>query len=550
MTRFTKKALLTLVAVAALSASANAQPIVQSRGYDSQVDYAKLAEYGPWDDRNYELLKSDLSVLPETALDRRPGIPLFYRIELLNAQPALRDPERRYPRSALNRFRGKYGGFLVDGNLYRHVEVVDGVIKVDLDQGVKQEDFEEQGHEVYTRANGWQATVFRPGAETAVKFRPGSSEVAVAGVNDEIFGQTMARTRNGGRTWTVAAGANPFAGSCCDPTVDWSSDGSKAYTATLQSGGAGDVWVFRSRNNGRTWTDLPGNSRTELGDNNTDKEFLHVDKHPGSPFQDRVYLCWHNDNVQRFAFSTNQASSFSKQSISSGNGELGIGCDLTTDTNGQLFYFWPAFNSQRILFRRSNNGGASFQATRTVATTQAEFAFPIPAMQQREAFVYVSADADVSSGPFADSIYAAWTDSTAATVGQASQNHARIRVARSRDGGVSWQIASPHPTGDRNSVDRFHPWLAVGPDGVVHVIYYDTARSNNRQAVDVIHAFSTDGGQTWSRERMTGGLSPRVNDGFQFGDYNGMDAAGARLLATWTGTKNNASVGRAGRKSN
>lgn len=548
MPRLDKQALIMLVAAVAVAGSAAAQPIVQSRGYDAQVDYTKMVEYGPWDDRNYELRANDLSLLTEQELDRRPGVPLFYRIELLKKRPVLRDPARRYPRSALNRFRGKYGGFLVNGKLYRHVEVVDGVIRVDESKGVSKEAFEEVGFDAFVKANGWRDTVFRPGAETAVKFRPGSSTVAVAGINDEVSGQTMARTRNGGRTWTISPGADPFAGSCCDPTVDWSSDGTKAYTATLESVGDEDVWVFRSRNNGRTWTDLPGNDRTELGDTDTDKEFLHVDKHASSPFKDRVYLCWHNGNVQRFAFSTNKAVSFSKSTLSGGNGELGIGCDLTTDTNGRLYYSWPAFNSQRILFRRSNDGGASFQATRTIATTEAEFAFPIPAMQQREAFVYVAADADVSSGPFADSIYAAWTDSTAATSGQANQNHARIRVARSRNGGASWQVNSPHPTGDSNSVDRFHPWLAVGPDGVVHVIYYDTGRSSNRRAVDVFHAFSSDGGQTWTRERMTDSLAPRVNDGFQFGDYNGMDAAGARLLATWTGTRNNAAVGRVGRR--
>ena len=548
MLKLDRNALIMLALCVFACGAAGAQPIVQSRGYDAQVDYAAMVAYGPWDDRNYQLRASDLELLGDHERERRPGVPLFYRIELLRKQPVLRDPARRYPRSALNRFRGTYGGLLVDGKLYRHVEVVDGVIRVDESKGIDKEEFDELGMGAFFKANGWSDTVFRPGAETAVKFRPGSSRVAVAGINDEVFGQTMARTRNGGRTWDIAAGADPFAGSCCDPTVDWSSDGRKAYTATLQASGAEDVWVYRSRNNGRTWTDLPGNDRTELGDTATDKEFLHVDKHASSPFRDRVYLCWHNGNVQRFAFSADQAVSFTKRTVSSGNGELGIGCDLTSDTNGRLYYFWPAFNSQRILFRRSNNGGASFQATRTIANTEAEFAFPIPAMQQREAFVYVAADTDVTNGPFADSIYAAWTDSTSATSSQANQNHARIRVARSRDGGATWQVNSPHPTGDSNSVDRFHPWLAVGPDGVVHVIYYDTGRSSNRRSVDAFHAFSSDGGQTWTRERMTDSLAPRINDGFQFGDYNGMDAAGARLLATWTGTRNNAAVGRAGRR--
>jgi hypothetical protein len=174
-------------------------------------------------------------------------------------------------------------------------------------------------------------------------------------------------------------------------------------------------------------------------------------------------------------------------------------------------------------------------ASVVVATTQASYEFAIPSMDQRLVFVYTSTDADLSSGPYAGSVYAAWTDSTAPTVGNPASNHARIRVAYSRDGGATWTVTTPHETADSATVDRWHPWLAVGPDGTVHVIFYDTRLDVTRKAVDIFHSFSTDGGQTWSTpQRVTAASSPSINDSFEFGDYNGLDAVLDSVIAIFT----------------
>jgi hypothetical protein len=170
-----------------------------------------------------------------------------------------------------------------------------------------------------------------------------------------------------------------------------------------------------------------------------------------------------------------------------------------------------------------------------VANTQASFDFPVPSMETREVFVYVSADADLSGGTYDGSVYAAYTDSTAPTTGDPAANHARIQVARSRDGGASWTVTTPHETSDQLSVDRWHPWLAVGPDGAVHVVFYDTRRDPSRESVDLYYSYSTDGAETWSvPERVTTVLSPNIADSFEFGDYNGLDIVMSRLIAVFT----------------
>ena len=149
-------------------------------------------------------------------------------------------------------------------------------------------------------------------------------------------------------------------------------------------------------------------------------------------------------------------------------------------------------------------------------------------------FIYVSADADLSAGPYGGSVYAAWTDTTGPESNNPQNNHARIQVAYSRDGGDSWSVSTPHETVDENSVDRFHQWLAVGPDGTVHVVFYDT-REESRDSVDLYYSNSTDGAETWSTPTaLTSVTSQKINDGFEWGDYNGLDAVLDRVMAVYT----------------
>ena len=174
-----------------------------------------------------------------------------------------------------------------------------------------------------------------------------------------------------------------------------------------------------------------------------------------------------------------------------------------------------------------------------VSATQDGYDFAIPAMETRRAFIYASADTDLSSGPYANRVYAAWTDTTAPEVAAAASNHGRIQVGYSADGGATWTIRTPHETADANSVDRFHPWLGVGPDGKVYVIYYDTRRDASRTAVDIYYSVSADGGNSWSAPaRLTSQISPQIDTSFEWGDYNGLDVVGNQLISIFTDNRN------------
>jgi hypothetical protein len=96
-------------------------------------------------------------------------------------------------------------------------------------------------------------------------------------------------------------------------------------------------------------------------------------------------------------------------------------------------------------------------------------------------------------------------------------------------------VKTPHSTSDIDTVDRFHPWLAVDSLGYVHVIFYDTRQHASRTKVDIYHSVSTNGGANWSTpERLTSVTSPAADDGFEFGDYNGHDVVGNLAISIYT----------------
>jgi len=541
--RTTTLTLVAAFAVTLLASAAHGQPIHQQRGVDGRVDYSELTKFGPWDDRNYQLTQEDLKLFAPNEAELRIPIPAWYRVELRKGIPdMLREGPAQYPHSALPAYRIEYGGYLVNGQIYRRAEYVESKdrFRVLMADGIAKEDFEAQKAARFL--NG-EVRVTSPegAAESAIKINPVNTDLVVAGSNGPGSGQIMHYSNDGGASWSTAASL-PGGGTCCDPTVDWSSDGTLAYTATLGNcGGSGcQIWFYRSSDNGQSWNDLSGSParRTLNTGSGNDKEFIHVDKFATSPHKDNIYATWHASNIMQFSRSTDFGNSWSTQAFSSATDQRGIGSDITTDKGGNVYYFWPAFNSQRILLRKSTDGGATFGSVIEVASTEASFTFPVPSMETRDVFVYASADTDFSSGPYGDSIYVAWSDSTGPT-GGASSNHARIQVAYSRNGGATWNVTTPHETADQNDVDRYHQWLAVDASGRVHVVFYDTRRSAARTSVDVFYSFSDDGAQTWSTpSRVTAEQSPNIGDSFEFGDYNGLDAVMSDLIAIYTDNRN------------
>lgn len=510
------------------------------RGVDSKLDYASLLAFGPWDDRNYQLTVEDLAWLAPNEAELDDLIPAFFRVQMRKAWPTLpREGVAQYPRHAYPTFLAMFGGFEVNGVLHQTVTRKNGKLTLALETATRRQAGEQRQPEPDAVSGEVRISSPAGAAETAIAINPVNVNRVIAGSNGPGGGQKMWYSSDGGSTWSQAT--LPLGSTNGDPAVAWSSNGQFAYTTTLGNCsffGCG-VWFYRSADNGATWTSLetltPGDPRREITNSNGDREFIHVDRSPSSSFKDRIYVFHHEGNVMQIARSADFGNTFTKLSFPNLSDERGIAGDVTTDPAGNVYYIWPAFNSRRVLMKKSTNGGASFGSTTIVSTTNASFTFPLPSMEARDVAVYVSADTDLSNGTFRGSIYAAWTDNTNADSSDPAQNHGRIVVARSRDGGSSWQFSTPHETADQNTVDRYHQFLSVGEDGTVHVVFYDSRRDPTRNAVDVYYTYSTNGAVSWTTpQRVTTAQSPNLSDGFEFGDYNGLDIVASNLIAIYT----------------
>ena len=502
----------------------SAQDILQSRGMDARVDYLSLARFGAWDDRNYDLTAEDLEWLAPNEEELNPGVPIFFRVLFRKAHPEMRRTgTAQYPRAALQMFRAFYGGFLRDGVIQGQEEPgAASRTPITTDGEIKLNDV--------LRAD-----------EITVEINPVDPMKVIAGSNSSD-GQKMYFSSDGGATWNVGddgVANGVLDNTCCDPTVGWSSNGSRAYAASMGWGTPMNTTInfYVSTSSGVTW-----NTPVILTPTNTfdDKEFIHVDISPSSPYKDNIYVTWHTGNTMRFARSIDMGDSFTVHAFDGGAAEfpsapIGIGSDMTTDSAGNIYYFYAAFGTQTIELLKSIDGGASFAASTTVASTNASFVFPVPSMETRQAWIYAAADCDRSGGPFDGTLYCAWTDTSGPETGDPATTHTQIIVARSSNGGATWQTSIPHPTADVNTVDRYNQWLTVDGNGIVHVVFYDTRHSENRTGVDLYYANSNDGGVTWNtEERISTVTSDNVTNLQEWGDYNGISVVDNRIVTTWT----------------
>jgi hypothetical protein len=395
-----------------------------------------------------------------------------------------------------------------------------------------------------------------PRSETDIRLNYGDPSKIIAASNDiGATSQAQFFSTDGGATWGQA-NLPPATGDAfqSDPAVDWTSDGTAwALTLGVTSALQSRVLCYQSTNNGQTWILNSTVSGTQTG---ADREIIWVDHSPTSPFKDQIYATWHNGTPVFFARRTAGPAAAWQPPIQLSGTEttvLGIGGDIKTNSVGDVFVFWPdADGSQRILVVKSTNGGVSFTAPTTIATTFAtQRRLLIPADSGRGARVYVSAGAYRTATK--DLVYAVWADLTGVPASPGvnpcntgggpgttatSTCKTRIWFSRSTNGGTTW--SAPVTLNNQTSLnDQFHPKLCVDEsNGNLMVIYDDTVNDPNRLQTDVFMQTSTDDGLTWSTPvRVTSARSDETTAGAdpnQYGDYNGLSGFFGTFFPAWT----------------
>ena len=352
---------------------------------------------------------------------------------------------------------------------------------------------------------------------------------------------------DGGTTWGQTSLALQTGDAfMSDPTVDWTSDGT-AWSTTIGINSAGTVLhmrAYKSTNNGATWTFDNTFSGSQT---NTDKQMMWVDHSNTSPYKDNIYAIYHNGNPVYIARRTGGAWGASPTQVSgSETTGTGIGADVKSNAAGTVYAMWPDTGSQKIYMVKSTNGGSSWSAPTTVASTYASFQFAIPADASRQ--VLVASIVGTYSGGGKNNVYALWNDlsgDSGCTSGggpgtsASSSCKTRIFFSRSTDGGATWS-AKVKLNNQSGLNDQFFPWMVVDETtGKIAVSYYDTVGDSTRTSVNVYYQSSSDDGVTWTTPlkvttATTNETTSGADSGNQFGDYTTISGINGAFFPSWT----------------
>ena len=396
-----------------------------------------------------------------------------------------------------------------------------------------------------------------PRSESDIRLNYGDPSRIIAAANDlNATTQPQFFSTDGGANWgstsLPAVAGDSFQS---DPEVDWTSDGT-AWALTLGGvlpAGTTRVYSYTSTDDGANWTFETVVSGAQSA---ADREIIWVDHSPTSPFKNQVYAVWHNGTpvfVSRRTAGAGGTWSAPLQVSGAETTVVGIGADVKTNADGDVFVFWPdADGSQNIVFVKSVDGGATFSAPQVIATTFATTRrLAIPAGSLRNLRVYISAGAYRTATK--DMVYAVWTDlsgeagcTTGAGPGASTGSTCKTRVwfIRSTDGGTTW--AAPVMINNQASLnDQFHSRLCVDEtNGLIVVTYRDTVADAGRLESETYYQTSGDDGGSWSTAvQITTAPSDATGaavdpNGFGYGDYDGLSGNAGTFFPCWTDFRN------------
>jgi hypothetical protein len=391
------------------------------------------------------------------------------------------------------------------------------------------------------------ATVSR--SESDIRVNYWNTQQIIGGSNN-IGGsgqQAQFYSTNGGATWgQTSLPLQTGDAFHSDPTVDWTSNGT-AWATTIGINSAGTVLkmqAYKSTNQGATWT---WDATFSGSQTNADKQMMWVDHSATSAFKDNIYTCWHNGAPQFVNRRTSTGWGSPLQISGTETTGTAIGCDVKTNSAGEVFVFWPSTGNRRLLVAKSTNGGVSYAAPVIVGTTFDSFDIGVPSFNSRRILIYTSGGAYKTSTK--NMVYAAWTDLTGATGCTSATNEpgsnasstckSRIWFSRSSNGGTTW--STPVMINNQASLnDQYNQSLVVDEtNGQIAVIYYDTVGDSTRKKTNVFYQASFDDGATWSTpfqvttattdETITG-----ADSGNQYGDYNSLSGYAGTFFPSWT----------------
>ena len=193
-----------------------------------------------------------------------------------------------------------------------------------------------------------------------------------------------------------------------------------------------------------------------------DKEWIAVDNHSGSPFQDRIYVTWtrfifnaHNGRYVQspiwFVYSTDGGTTFSAPTNISANAHYSQGSRPVVGPDGTLYVFWDgstrlaSTNSTYVV--KSTDGGVTWSSPLQVSTLT-----EISGVQDTAFRVNSYPAAAVDSNGV---VYVTWATEV--------DNHSVAVYSQSTDAGATWSAPAPVFTPGSRTADGY-PVTQPTPD--------------------------------------------------------------------------------------
>jgi hypothetical protein len=178
-----------------------------------------------------------------------------------------------------------------------------------------------------------------------------------------------------------------------------------------------------------------------------------------------------------------------------------------------------------LVFNKSLDGGNTWLASEKIITSiPGGWDYDVPGIYRANGLPVTVCD--ISNGPNRGTIYVNWSDQ------RNGVTDTDVWMVKSSDGGNTWS-AIKKVNGDAKGSQQFFTWMTIDQTtGYLYSVFYDR-RNYVDLRTDVYMAYSTDGGNNFTNERISENPFIPVSTVF-FGDYLNITAHNNIVRPVWS----------------
>ncbi|MGE0001590.1 MAG: sialidase family protein [Fimbriimonadaceae bacterium] len=373
--------------------------------------------------------------------------------------------------------------------------------------------------------------------ETSASAVTSDGSEIVGGWNDYRTDGTIkagfAVSSNFGQTWANLVIRPPVANQTSvegDPMACHDPRTGTLWAGAMAFGGNGGIYVARKNPGANTFQP----SVMARINGSVDKGWMAAGPQPGQPNTTRVYITYNQGSIRSDDLGATWTVPTSLGS--------GIGFLPRVGPNGEVYVtYWDFSNG--VMLRRSLDGGGTFSAPIRIATRMDVWSTEFNNIRFPGSY-RVPPIHTMAVDPVSGHLYVVYFDTTNIIGGNRNVD---LYFVKSTNQGVTWSTPVRMPFRSLTTVgDQFFPWLEVDARGRLQLLFFDTQNTVQNDGspdgfLDQYYAYSDDGGDNWTKFRLTPqSFNARLdgrNAGTSFmGDYQGIGFGGRYVYPVYLST--------------